>query len=164
MPVMLTLIEAIAGRGKAEQVAAGLGLARWDARHESDAFGLTRPFALTVLGNKAAFWKREDIGLRIDDGVDEVSLALVADAWSRSYLANAQILATSREAIVSANGIRILPDGMAETGREIPAFNQDARPAEALEQVLETIASRYGPRTASVVAMELEYPWAGSAF
>ena len=160
----ITGIEAIAGRPKAQQVAAGLGLDQWDARHESDAFTLTRPFALTVLGNRMAFWKRDELWLRIDDGVDEVSLALVVDAWSRSYLAGTRTIATSRGAIVSANGVRILPDGVAEPGRQPLAFTQDARPADTLDDTLSAIAGRYGPRTASVVAMELEYPWAGSVF
>ena len=34
----------------------GIGLTDWDARHESDAFKFTRPFALTAIGNTAAFW------------------------------------------------------------------------------------------------------------
>jgi putative intracellular protease/amidase len=51
MPMSLILIEAIAGRAKAEDVARELGLAEWDARHDSDAFKFTRPFALTVMCN-----------------------------------------------------------------------------------------------------------------
>ena len=38
MPMVLTLIEAIGGREKAEAVARDLGLTHWDARHDSDAF------------------------------------------------------------------------------------------------------------------------------
>ena len=59
----LTLIEAIAGREKAEAVARDLGLTDWDARHDSDAFTFTRPFALTVIGNTLAFWNREQLGI-----------------------------------------------------------------------------------------------------
>jgi putative intracellular protease/amidase len=59
MPMSLTLIEAIAGRDKAEAVARGLGLTDWDARHDSGAFQFTRPFALTAIGNTLAFWNRE---------------------------------------------------------------------------------------------------------
>ena len=46
MPMSLTLIEAIAGRDKAEAVGRDLGFTDWDARHDSDAFKFTRPFAL----------------------------------------------------------------------------------------------------------------------
>src|SRR3546814_300857 len=38
VPMMLTLIEAIAGRAKAEAVARDLGVDRWDARHATRAF------------------------------------------------------------------------------------------------------------------------------
>ena len=51
MPMSLTLIEAIAGRDKAEAVARDLGLTSWDARHASGAFTFTRPFALTAIRN-----------------------------------------------------------------------------------------------------------------
>ena len=59
----------------------------WDARHDSDAFQFTRPFVLTAIGNRLAFWNQEHLGIELAPGVDEVSLALalVADAWSRTY-------------------------------------------------------------------------------
>jgi transcriptional regulator GlxA family with amidase domain len=163
MPMMLTLIEAIAGRFKAEEVAAGLGVTDWDARHASQEFRLTRPFAMTVLGNRMALWNREELGLRINDGVDEVSLALVADAWSRSYRSSARTFAASREAVASANGIHILPDVDAASVRQghLIAFDADARPADILDRTLGAIAKRYDPATAHVVAMQLEYPWRG---
>ncbi len=160
MPAMLILIEAIAGRARAGEVAAGLGVTDWNVRHASQAFQLTRPFALTVLGNRLAFWNSEELGLRIEPGVDEVSLALAADAWSRSYRSSARTFATSGKAVVSANGVRVLPDGGAAPERPLIPFVQEARPADTLEQTLEAIADRYGRHTASVVAMQLEYPWA----
>src|SRR5690606_21875845 len=84
MPMMLILIEAIAGRHKAETVAGSLGVRSWDIRHASNAFQLTRPFTMTVLGNTLAFWNHEPVGIALQPGMDEVSLALVADAWSRT--------------------------------------------------------------------------------
>ena len=110
MPMSLTLIEAIAGREKAESVARDLGLDHWDARHASDQFKFTRPFALTVMGNTVAFWNREELGVELSPGMDEVSLALVADAWSRTYRSRAVTFAGSSEAIETRNGIRIVPD------------------------------------------------------
>lgn len=163
MPMMLTLIEAIAGRKKAEEVAAVLGMTTWDARHASKAFRLTRPFAMTVLGNRLAFWNREEIEVRIDNGVDEVSLALVADAWSRSYRSSARTLAASRKTVISANGIRILPDIDAAAVRQGHRIDiaADIPPAGMLELTLQAIAERYDAATAHVVAMQLEYPWRG---
>jgi hypothetical protein len=78
MPLSLTLIEAIAGREKAEAVGRDIGVTQWDAPHQSDAFQFTRPFALTAIGNTVAFWNREQLGIELPPGLDEVSLALVA--------------------------------------------------------------------------------------
>jgi hypothetical protein len=160
MPMSLTLIEAIAGREKAEAVARDLGLDHWDARHASDAFKLTLPFALTVMGNRLAIWNREQLGVEVSQGIDEVSLALVADAWSRTYRSRAVTFATSPGAIASRSGIRIVPDQVGDDWpkEDVVVGLQDRAPAQALDQALSDIASRYGQRTRYVVAMQLEYP------
>lgn len=160
MPMMLTLIEAIAGRDKAEAIGRDLGIMQWDARHDSEAFRFTRPFALTAIGNTLAFWSHEQFGLELKPGVDEVSLALVADAWSRTYRSRAVTFAGSADALESRNGIRIVPDQVVASWpaeRLVPAMG-DRRPAEVLDETLRGIAARYGTRTADFVAMQLEYP------
>ena len=160
MPMTLTLIEAIAGREKAEAVARDLGLDHWDARHASDQFKFTRPFALTVMGNVAAIWNREELGLEVSPGIDEVSLALVADAWSRTYRSRAVTFAESAGAIVTRNGIRLVPDqvGGDRSKEDVVDSFGNRPPAHALDEVLSSIETRYGPRTRYVVAMQLEYP------
>jgi putative intracellular protease/amidase len=164
MPMALTLVEAIAGRARAEALAQELGLARWDARHASGAFTFTRPFAATVLANGAAFWRREELALPLAPGVDEVSLALVADAWSRTYRSRAVTFASSAGPLPTRSGLRVVPDQVGAPDRAplVPAFG-DERPAEALDGALRGIAARYGARTAEVVAMQLEYPGAALA-
>lgn len=159
MPMMLTLIEAIAGRDKAASVGAGLGLAQWDLRHDSSAFIFNRPFALTAMTNVAALWNREQVGIALDPGIDEVALAFVADAWSRTYRSSAFTFADSVDAIESRSGLRIVPDRVATSwlqGTQLPAIA--SRPAEALDTALDAIGARYGARTADLVAMQLEYP------
>jgi putative intracellular protease/amidase len=159
MPMSLTLIEAIAGRDKAAAVALDLGVLAWDSRHVSAAFQFTRPFALTVIGNALAFWNREQVGIDIARGVDEVSLALVADAWSRTYRSRAVTTAASAGAVATRNGLRIIPDRVVEVGEPVefmlPA-NADRPAAQALSHALERIAGRYGQGTADMVAMQLE--------
>ncbi|HMI82895.1 MAG TPA: DJ-1/PfpI family protein [Polyangiaceae bacterium] len=160
MPMALALIEAIAGRDKAEAVANDLGLANWDARHDSDVFKVTRPFALTVMGNRVAFWNREQLGIELTPGIDEVSLAIVADAWSRTYRSRAVTFAGNAAGQETRNHIRILPDQVATSWpaeRLIPALGE-RQPAKALDHALDAIAARYGMPTADVVAMQLEYP------
>jgi putative intracellular protease/amidase len=160
MPMSLTLIEAIAGRDKAKAVGHDIGIADWDARHESDAFKFTRPFALTAIRNTAAFWAHERLGIELREGIDEVSLALVADAWSRTYRSQAVTFASTAGVQQSRNGIRILPDEVATswpTARRLPEIG-DRKPAETLDETLRAITARYDARTTDFVAMQLEYP------
>ena len=160
MPMSLTLIEAIAGRDKARAVGRDIGLVDWDARHQSDEFRFTRPFALTAIRNTAAFWAHERLGIELKPGMDEVALALVTDAWSRTYRSQAVTFARAAGAQQSRNGLRILPDEVATNwpaAQLLPAID-NAKPAEALDSALGGIAARYGTRTTDFVAMQLEYP------
>jgi putative intracellular protease/amidase len=164
LPAMLGLVEAIGGRDKARRVADELGVDSWDASHDSAAFGLTREFATTVLSNRLAFWNRETVGVELRPGIDEVSLALLADAWSRTYRSSVDTFSASAGTVVSRNGVRIV------AGREAAASTSGASrpdrllvrpgptPTSTLDDTLASIGMRYGDRTAQLVAMQLEYP------
>lgn len=158
MPMMLTLIEAIAGRDKAAAVASELGIEQWDARHASGAFRFTRDFAGQVLGNTLAFWNRDELGIALEPGVDELSLAMVADAWSRTYRSRTVTFAETDE-VLSLGGIRILPDLKAtEWPAEDTVSVFPTKPvADALDQTLIDIGTRYDKGTSDIVAMQLEY-------
>lgn len=159
MPMSLTLIEAIGGREKAEEVAADLGLEAWDLQHDSGAFTFTRPFAATAVGNRLAFWNHETLGFALTPALDDVALALVADAWSRTYKSRAVTFAATGDARVTRNGLRVIPDEVRASWPEetlLPPI--DTAPAQALDSALAGIAERYGERTADFVAMQLEYP------
>jgi putative intracellular protease/amidase len=160
MPMMLILIEAIAGRDKAEAVAENLGLGRFDARHDSSAFRLSRSFAMTVLGNRLAVWSHDSLGIALAPGLDEVSLALVADAWSRTYRSRVELLATSMGAATSRNGVRLVPDRVTAAWSDERLLHDELskKPADALNSALQDIRTRYGQATAHIVAMQLEYP------
>lgn len=161
MPMALTLIEAIAGQEKAGAVARDLGLEAWDARHRSAAFRFNRPFAKTVLGNRLAFWNRERLGLELTPGMDEVSLALAADAWSRTYRSQAATFAAGE--VTTLNGVRVLPDQRTADwpeARRLPPVGREA-PVRVLKQTLARIDARYGRRTGDAVALQLEYPRSG---
>jgi hypothetical protein len=129
-------------------------------RHASDAFSFTRPFATTALANRLAFWTHEEMGIGLDPGMDEASLALVADAWSRTYRSDAVTYAASTHAVTTANGVRILPDLTDDQWSEHLEASTfpNLRPADALDEALLAIAGRYGDRTVNLVAMQLEYP------
>jgi hypothetical protein len=62
--------------------------------------------------------------------------------------------------VVTRSGLRILPDTVATSWpgeRVLPPIG-NRPPAQALEDALQAIGSRYGSRTADVVTMQLEYP------
>ncbi len=163
MPMTLTLIEAIAGREKAQAVARDLGIEDWDARHDSNAFRFNRPFAIAVMRNLGAFWNWEKLGISLAPGIDEVSLALVADAWSRTYRSRAVTFSSSADAIPTRGGLRVVPD---EAAADWPAEMRVAAfagrpPAQAFDDTLRAIAARYGTETAELVATQLEYPRRG---
>jgi transcriptional regulator GlxA family with amidase domain len=160
MPMALTLVEAIAGREKAEAVARDLGVNHWDISHNSAAFKFTRPFALTTLGNTLAFWKREQLGIELSPGIDEVSLALAADAWSRTYRSRAFTFSGLTEAVTTQNGARILPDRVATSwpGETLVPAIGVLPPVQVFDDTLQAIEERYGTLTAYVVAMQHEYP------
>lgn len=158
MPMSVALIEAIAGHEKAAAAARDLGLVQWDARHLSAAFQFTRPFASTVMGNTLAFWAHEKMGIELSRGVDEVSLALVADAWSRTYRSRAVTFAATPGPVISLSGLRILPERVAgswPTQQRLPATGS-VPATQALNDALMGIEHRYGARTAAIVAMQLE--------
>lgn len=156
MPLALTLVEAIAGRERAEATARSLGLAEWDLRHASGRFRFNRDFATTVIGNRAAFWTHETFAVPLTPGMDEVSLALTADAWSRTYRSRVETVAAGP--VETQGGVRVLPDRATggPAGRRLDGA--DLPPAQALDAALAGIEARYGRRTADVVALQLEYP------
>ncbi|RMC36047.1 DJ-1/PfpI family protein [Paracoccus alkanivorans] len=162
MPMMLALIEAIGGRARAEKVAQDLGMQAWGLEHSTAAFRLTRAFATTVLRNRLAFWMHETFGIRLRPGMDEAAVALVADGWSRTYRSRAVSVAETGQAIVTANGIRILPDRVSGAGSydRWLTLPTGQTPAEALDNMLGMIGDAYGRPTRDMVAMQLEYPTA----
>jgi hypothetical protein len=64
-----------------------------------------RPCALTAIGNTLAFWNREQLGIALASGVDEVALALVSDAWSRTYRSRVVTFAGTAAAQQTRTGI-----------------------------------------------------------
>jgi putative intracellular protease/amidase len=157
MPMSLTLIEAIAGKERAETVAHELAAGRWDESHASDAFVLSRPFASTVLKNSVAFWNHETFNIRLMSGVDEVSLALVADAWSRTYRSRVRSTSSESGPVISRNGLKIYPDSTLQATDPHEIRTQELPAVEALEKSLADIEERYGAATGYVVAAQLEY-------
>ncbi|EEF26726.1 conserved hypothetical protein [Ricinus communis] len=165
MPTALALVEAIAGKTRATEVASEIGVSEWGTAHNSDIFhprlGVNLGAYLTGYTNQW-FHTPERIGLPVDAGVDEITLAFTADAWARSRRSQVYAVAASTAGMQSAHGLTILPDYAAadaqapQTPQALPLAA--TLPGQALDRALETLAQRYGHNTAFLVALELEYP------
>jgi putative intracellular protease/amidase len=161
IPVTVALVEAIAGRSKAEQLARTLGVANWDARHRSSAFQLTWEHQKTFLRNWLSFWRRETIGVPVSEGVNEIVLALTADVYARTALSAVTTIGTSGKGVRSRHGLLIHANRSAPAAavdHMLPALRSDS-PAATLDKELAHIASRYGRPTGDIVALVIEYPW-----
>lgn len=158
MPVSLALVEAIAGHARAEAVAKALDVADWSPTHHSDVFRLSARHIVTAVSNWLSFWLHENVGVPVAQGIDEVALALVADAYSRTYLSRAFSVSQSQGAIRTKRGLLLLPDNMAGVSQPLDRLLPLAEVTPSLDRTLETIARSYGRATAAFVALQLEYP------
>ena len=156
IPVSLALVEAIAGGERAEAVARDLGAPDWSTAHRSDDFRLGARAVATAAGNLLAFWSHEEVGIPIDSGVDEVALALVADAYSRTYRSQAFAVSAADGRVRSRHGLWLIPDAVVPPVMLPPLGERGAVPA--LDGALADIAERYGPASAAFVALQIEYP------
>lgn len=156
LPMSLTLVEAIAGREKAEAVSRELGGVPFDQSHDSSAFSLNGAFMGRVASNVVAFATHESVGLAVPEGADELAVASTADAWSRTYKTNCLSIAPAN--VTSKHGLVFVPDRQEMGG--LKEVSLPTGPAgRAIDQALADIAKRYEKPTAAVVAQQLEYPW-----
>jgi putative intracellular protease/amidase len=154
LPMALTVVEAIGGKDRAQSLAAELGTADWSAAHDSAAFQTNRTAVLTGLANRFSF--RRGIAISIQDGVDEISLAFTADAWSRTYR-SAALTVSDNDQVISRHGLSVIGDRSRSAGLRTIEPPLSVLPATALDQSLAAIQDMFGQRTAEFVALQLEY-------
>jgi putative intracellular protease/amidase len=170
IPVSVALVEAIAGPERASALALTMGIANWSAEHQSDRFKLRARHVFTATGNWLARWSHEDIGLPLAEGVDEVALALVADAYSRTYRSRAFSLSPTAERVRTRRGLVVLPDRAQGQSQSQSQSHRVARAVDrtvalpvdmpslaSLDASLQAIEALYGPATSALVALQLEY-------
>ena len=161
IPVALALLDAIAGSERAAAVARELGVADWSPAHRSDDFRLGAQDVATAAGNFLAFWGHEDVGIPVAAGADEIALALVADAYSRTYRSQAFAVSASPDSVRTRRGLLLIPDRVAGASR--PPDRMLSPPGAlgavpALDRALAGIADAYGRASAAFVALQIEYP------
>lgn len=159
LPFSLTLVEAISGKVKADQVAAAIGVREFGQEHDSAQFQLSSRAVLQVVSNAVRVFGHEHFGVSLGSGFDELELAFAADAWSRTYRSKCLTHAVTK-LVSSSNGLKVLPDLDVSEGSSLPQLpDYNGLPAMALAFNLERISDRFGRATAELVALQLEYDW-----
>lgn len=165
IPTSLALVEAIAGYEKTAALAKELGVAEWSTQHNSDLFPPQFGVNLTAFVVKnfinGLFHSTQRIGVPVAAGVDDIALALTADAYSRTGRSHAYSVSASSEPVQTRHGLMLLPDlvigGSNPPDQTLPEL--DAMPSvQMLDKVLAGIAESYGRATARGVALDFEYP------
>ncbi|MGR2739713.1 DJ-1/PfpI family protein [Billgrantia sp. Q4P2] len=157
IPVSLALVEAVAGAAQADRLALDLGMPDFGVSHDSDAFGLSFEMMLTIARNAMTFWNHERLELPVEDGVDEIALALSADAWSRTFRSSVVATHPAKRWVRSRRGLVI--EAVQDTDATETLQSMMGPSAAALDDTLVEIGERYGMPTAHLVAMQLEYAW-----
>lgn len=159
MPASLALVEGIAGRELPQVTAQRLGIRSWGAAHDTSAFAFTLDRIYVAATNWLAWWGHETVEIPVQDGFDEVAVALTADAWSRTFRSKA--FAThathSTQLVRSRRGLELEADAPPKAARSVHIAGGEP-PAHALTVAMRQIADHYGPATADFVAVQLEYP------
>lgn len=166
IPTALALVEAIAGRARADAVAASIGAAGWSDRHDSARFSLSAGMLATFARNKL-FNSVEALGIPLQAGVDELALALATDALARTRRARAYLVGaadTGDAPVRSRHGLEILPEPRTSLAalqlRSIALAELTSAHATPLDSILLRIEQRYGRASAKLAADEMEYPLA----
>src|SRR5262249_54000859 len=156
IPASLALVEEIAGTSRAEDVARRLGVQGWSAEHDSNRFSLSARDAATAARNWLAFWSWNRVGIPIAPGVDEIALALTADAFARTYRSSVVAVSGTPGVVRSLHGVRVRPQAAPTVDLLEPLA--DVAAAAALDRALATIGRVDGEATADFVALQIEYP------
>lgn len=161
IPTSLALLESIAGRERAAQVGAQFGVTTWTAAHDSDVFH-PHPGNLGALlrinVTNRWFHRVTRLGMALRPGIDDVTLALTADAYSRTGRSMVYGVSPLPQ-VRSASGLMWLPDDsqLASTQEPIEPITA-TRDAPVFDAVLASLDRRYGRSTARGVAIDFEYP------
>jgi transcriptional regulator GlxA family with amidase domain len=160
IPMSLALVEAIGGHAVAAATARRLGVESWGSAHRTADFVLGRSDIAAAVLAMSQVWTHETIEAPVSDGIDEVSLALQADAWGRTYRTTVVTTHLGRSPIVSLHGLVILPDAEAQKGRYL--IRSGGKPAVLLlDEAFAEMGRRYGPGATRLATLGMEYDGAG---
>lgn len=153
-PAALHLLGELAGQEVMLETARKLDLSPPDQHHDGQDYRLTFKGAMTVMLNRLAFWRHEDVAVPLTPGVDELAFGDALDGWSRTYRSTAW--ASGAPSVTTLRGLvlyrnRTLPDRFDRTltlpGRHVT------------EATFKQIGKAYGEPTSRFVALQFEHPY-----
>ena len=156
VPTTLALVEAIAGRDKAQALAADIGVTTWSAAHDSSPFYLDASRMWSYALNKITFWRHQRWSVDVHNGIDDISLALAVDAWSRTGRVNVEA-ASATGPVKLRSGLTLVAQPAAESMPRVP-LAPALKPVQQLDRTLCEITERYGVSQRDWVMQEMEYP------
>jgi len=116
----------------------------------------TKPPSVVTFIFGATFW----LLLAGSARADEIALALVADAYSRTAFSNALIVSKTNGPVPTRGGLNIIPDRQAGAPhgpkRILPPL-RGSTPVAEFDRALLAIGVTYGRAAASTVELQLEY-------
>lgn len=160
IPVSLALVEAKPVKAWLSNLLYLLVFQAGTPAHNSDTFVLTAKHLFTAATNWLARWSHERIGITVFPGVDEISLALQADALSRTYKSAAFSVSAHAATVKTKRGLLLIPDMTKSIFSSLDqlVFARDGTmPLKALDDTLFYIEQLYGKDSAEFVALQLEY-------
>ncbi|VVD80992.1 Isonitrile hydratase [Pandoraea iniqua] len=160
VPLALALVEGIAGRDRALDVARSLGATDWSAQHVSAGFQLNARRLWTVASNTVSVWRHETLAIPVADGVDDIALALTADAWSRTW--RTTVMATpasthSADRVRLASGLTLVTMAPRPSAARPLALLPNRNAMTQFVQSLHDIEQRYGAAERDIVELAMEY-------
>ena len=156
MPTLLALVEAIGGRDKAQALAAELGVGSWSPAHDSTPFRRHGPPRRQLFVEQGRVLGPPALERPVQDGSDDIALALAADAWSRT--GRIQVDATSAAGPVRLrSGLTLITQPAAPGAPRLP-LSAALKPMQQLDRTLCEIGERYGAARLDWVMLEMEYP------
>jgi len=157
IPMSLALVEAIGGRAAAEHTARRFGMQSWGPAHRTADFSIL-PADLAAAAS-AQRSPQEVTEIPLEDGVDEVALALQTEAWGRSLRTNVRTTRLGAMPVRSRGGLIIVPEAEPRAGSHV--VPPPTLPAvQTLENTLREMGNRYGPAATrfAILAMEYDLP------
>lgn len=155
VPMLISLVEAIGGRERAELLAGELGVETWSPQHDSSQFGLNAKRRWNYILNKVAFWQQEQWSVDVKEGMDDVALALAADAWTRT--GRVSVDASAAGPVKLGSGMTLFAQPTEQQMPRVP-LEPSLKSVQQLDRTLCDIAERFGDAKQDRVRMELEYP------